>query len=270
MDNAEELIMSFNRNKFEDKRKTEQVLFYDAPRSKGLKNWLDHSQACAKIDEMLISGANFNQLLTSGRRPSAVKAHIYHLKSEHGLPVSDIGGVYKFDISNTSDITNKTIVEQIPNVSEEKNKNSIKFEFSRMKIDLEKIQDEREKTSRLISQRQGQASFRNRLKEAYNNRCIITGCDVVEALEAAHIIPYLGDYTNIVSNGLLLRSDVHNLFDFGLITIDADGYRVIISDRLKGTTYEKLSMKQIKLPSSVVDYPDKGALKWHRNEIFDR
>lgn len=149
--------------------------------------------------------------------------------------------------------------------SDKKDNDNKKFDF-----DLNKINDERKKTFRLISQRQGQASFRNRLKESYNNRCIITGCDAVEALEAAHIIPYLGDHTNIASNGLLLRSDVHNLFDLGLITIDADEYRVIISDRLKGTTYEELSMKQIKLPASVADYPDKGALKWHRNEIFDR
>ena len=49
--------------------------------------------------------------------------------------------------------------------------------------------------------------------DAYGGRCAITGYDVEEALQAAHIVPYLGPQSNTVNNGLLLRADVHNLFD---------------------------------------------------------
>ncbi|WP_336979879.1 HNH endonuclease signature motif containing protein [Altererythrobacter fulvus] len=57
---------------------------------------------------------------------------------------------------------------------------------------------------------------------AYEGRCAISGCDVREVLEAAHIMPYLGEETNDVRNGLLLRADLHTLFDLGLLKIGPD------------------------------------------------
>ena len=69
--------------------------------------------------------------------------------------------------------------------------------------------DSREKVLREINRRRGQPKFRKDLLVAYGERCAITGMDCPQALEAAHILPYRGDHTNHVKNGLLLRSDIH-------------------------------------------------------------
>ena len=109
--------MSFNRNKVEDIKNTEQVISGNISISKnfGKKNWLDHSRACEKIDEMLIRGAAFAKLLTSGRKESAVKAHLQHLKSDHGLAISNIDGVYKFNLL-PQDSLDKEVSIKLPTI----------------------------------------------------------------------------------------------------------------------------------------------------------
>lgn len=106
--------MSIDRNKVEDRKNTEQVIFHGASISKGLKNWLDHDGAGRKIDEMLIKGASTEQLLTSGRKLSSVRSHLGHLKSEHGLPISNNGGIYKFDFPNPNIISIKPVSAKDP------------------------------------------------------------------------------------------------------------------------------------------------------------
>ena len=83
-------------------------------------------------------------------------------------------------------------------------------------FDPSNIEDARKRISRMIAQRRGQSAFRNNLFDVYGGRCAITGCEVPDVLEAAHIFPYRGEDTNKVVNGLLLRADVHTLFDCGL------------------------------------------------------
>jgi hypothetical protein len=61
------------------------------------KNWLDHSEACARVDQMLLTGADMAKLLTSGRKASAVRSHLGHLQRDHGLAIANKGGVYRFD-----------------------------------------------------------------------------------------------------------------------------------------------------------------------------
>lgn len=78
----------------------------------------------------------------------------------------------------------------------------------------------REKTQATITLRRGQPKFRRQLLVAYSGRCAITGCDVKDVLEAAHIKPHLGEHTDVVTNGLLLRADIHTLFDLHLIRIN--------------------------------------------------
>jgi hypothetical protein len=68
--------------------------------------------------------------------------------------------------------------------------------------------------------RLGQVSFRRELKAAYGSKCCISGCNVSEALDAAHIDKHAGPASNHVQNGLLLRRDLHALFDAGLMAID--------------------------------------------------
>lgn len=99
--------------------------------------------------------------------------------------------------------------------------------------------DERETIYKAIKARRGQQSFRKSLLEIYESTCVISGCKIVDILEAAHINPYRGKKDNNVCNGLLLRADLHTLFDLDLIQINPENYLVEISDKLIGTEYEQ-------------------------------
>lgn len=88
------------------------------------------------------------------------------------------------------------------------------------KFNPHNVQDARRWINASIVRRQGQGKFRADVLTAYGNRCAISTCDIPEALEAAHIFGYLGTETNVVTNGLLLRSDLHTLYDLGMIAID--------------------------------------------------
>lgn len=123
--------------------------------------------------------------------------------------------------------------------------------------------DARKRIETSIVQRAGQTRFRQQLLEAYSNQCAITGYDVALALEAAHILPYKGEHTNDVRNGLLLRADVHTLFDLGKISINPENYCVILADDIRETSYSQLHGKPIALPKDDRQKPDKEALDIH-------
>ncbi|WP_281545883.1 HNH endonuclease [Grimontia sp. SpTr1] len=123
--------------------------------------------------------------------------------------------------------------------------------------------DGRERILRQIVARQGQRKFRESLLAEYNSTCVVTGCNVIQALEAAHIIPYNGEETNHVQNGLLLRSDIHTLFDLGLISIDAKTMKVVISDQLQGSEYQSLAGKDVSGISA-----SKACLDDHLSKVF--
>ncbi|MDM1086394.1 HNH endonuclease [Myroides odoratimimus] len=106
--------------------------------------------------------------------------------------------------------------------------------------------DERETVLMAIKARRGQQSFRKSLLEIYHSTCVITGCKIVDILEAAHINPFRGEKDNHQSNGILLRADVHTLFDLNLIGIDPESFKVIISDKLKDSEYEQYDQKCLK------------------------
>jgi hypothetical protein len=94
------------------------------------------------------------------------------------------------------------------------------------------IVDARLSIVRSVVQRQGQGDFRRALLHAYGGRCTISGCSIEAVLEAAHIIPYRGPETNHVQNGLLLRADLHTLFDLDLLWIDPDTLSVLVAPLL--------------------------------------
>ncbi|RYG89605.1 MAG: HNH endonuclease [Alphaproteobacteria bacterium] len=126
------------------------------------------------------------------------------------------------------------------------------------------IVDGRKQIWAQIKRRQGQPAFRRKLLLAYGGRCAITDCTVVALLEAAHITPYLGKDTNVVQNGLLLRADIHTLFDLGLIAIRDDGL-VVVSAKLVGTEYQCLGTKTLRPPADASDRPSSKALQSHRS-----
>ncbi|HTU00030.1 MAG TPA: HNH endonuclease [Rhizomicrobium sp.] len=125
------------------------------------------------------------------------------------------------------------------------------------------IEDGREKTFSLIAKRQGQGAFRQLLLASYNSRCAISASSTTWVLEAAHIVPYRGKKTNVLQNGLLLRSDIHTLFDLGLISIEPGERKVRVSSLIKETRYMQLGGKPLFLPKKPSERPSYDALVHH-------
>ncbi len=128
------------------------------------------------------------------------------------------------------------------------------------------IKEAKERIKISIARRQGQSKFRQSLLEAYNYRCAITGCDAQEALEAAHIIPYCETENNHPSNGLLLRADLHTLFDLDLIAINPETMQVHLAPSLRQTDYGRLHGKSLQLPKNKAYFPRKDVLQWRCNQ----
>lgn len=126
----------------------------------------------------------------------------------------------------------------------------------------EKAGDSRKRVIASIVQRRGQAKFRAKLIEAYQGCCAITGCDAIPALEAAHITPYKGDDSNTTANGLLLRADIHTLWDLGMVAVDPDTGTVVLADELQGS-YSELNGATLAEPAHSSDRPSKVALSAH-------
>lgn len=126
--------------------------------------------------------------------------------------------------------------------------------------------DARERVMRSIALRRGQPAFRNALLTAYDGRCAFSRCDVAEALEAAHIAPFRGEHTHHVTNGLLLRADLHTLFDRRLLAVDPESWKILTSPSLGGTHYDHLSMKTLHLPADKNERPLAAVLYLHREE----
>lgn len=130
------------------------------------------------------------------------------------------------------------------------------------------IKDAREKIARQITARRGQKKFRNAVLKAYNRQCAFTGNNTQEVLEAAHILSYKGEQTNHVQNGILLRSDIHLLFDLGLLTIEAETYKIQVHSSLANSVYFEFNNTDITLPLNSSDYPNREALRHHNVNEF--
>jgi putative restriction endonuclease len=126
------------------------------------------------------------------------------------------------------------------------------------------VRDGREWVLASIVRRRGQAAFRNSLIQAYGGTCPVTGCQVEPILEAAHIIPYLGPTTHHVQNGLLLRADIHTLFDLQLLAVDPESLAVVISPTLTASEYAPLASRSLALPTNPKHHPSRDALRAHR------
>lgn len=121
--------------------------------------------------------------------------------------------------------------------------------------------DDEEYQIRAIKTRRGQPLFRQNLLSAYRSRCVITNCHIEGLLEAAHITAHaeLTDYR--VSNGLLLRADIHTLFDLSLIAID-EFYRVVVSPTIRNSEYWTYHGQTLRhLPDKSLDQPNRDALR---------
>ena len=126
------------------------------------------------------------------------------------------------------------------------------------------LEDSRDRVVATIVRRRGQPEFRKALLEAYEGACAISGYDAEVALEACHVKPYMGPQTNSLSNGLLLRADLHTLFDLGLLAVDTVSMTAIVAPELKGTTYDELAGSSVFAPKVMPIESNVEALDWHR------
>jgi putative restriction endonuclease len=123
----------------------------------------------------------------------------------------------------------------------------------------------------LIKPRLGQGAFRLLVTDTYERRCAITRERTLPALDAAHIRPYGEGGEHKASNGLLLRRDIHSLFDTGYVTVTPE-LRFEVSRRIKeefenGRDYYALHGREVWVPENPTLRPDLTALQWH-NESF--
>jgi putative restriction endonuclease len=125
---------------------------------------------------------------------------------------------------------------------------------------------------RLAPYRLAQGSFRAVVLDAYGGHCAITGTKIRPVLQAAHIRPVTDGGENRLDNGLLLRSDVHTMFDSGYLGL-TPSYELLVSPRLRGEFgngdqfYAKDGMV-INLPARPADRPQREFLEWHRDMVF--
>jgi putative restriction endonuclease len=124
----------------------------------------------------------------------------------------------------------------------------------------------------LIKPRLGQGAFRVAVTEAYGRQCAISDGKVLPALDAAHIKPYAEGGLHTESNGILLRKDIHSVFDAGYATID-EKYRFSVSNKIKdifnnGEEYLRLHGKVLRLPNRRSDWPDPNFLRWHNTNRY--
>jgi putative restriction endonuclease len=108
--------------------------------------------------------------------------------------------------------------------------------------------------------------------DSYERRCAITREKTLPALEAAHIRPYAEGGDHVASNGLLLRRDIHSLFDSGYVTVTPD-LRFEVSRRIReefqnGRHYYELHGAPIYAPEDLSRRPDPAALRWHNDNLF--
>lgn len=132
-------------------------------------------------------------------------------------------------------------------------------------FDPENVAEDETRVQRQIRARRGQPDFRRDLVRAYGGVCAISECAVLDALEAAHIVPHRGSQSNHVQNGLLLRADLHTLFDLHRIFIDSANMTATLDRELRlDPVYAHLHRRRIRVPPELHERPSAAALGRHR------
>ena len=125
-----------------------------------------------------------------------------------------------------------------------------------------------------VQQRHGQGAWRVLITDVYGRRCAVTGERALPVLEAAHIKPVSRGGQHQIGNGLLLRSDVHRLFDDGYVTVTPDlSFKVsaaLKDDFDDGETYRPFDSSRIWVPDEERLRPSPELLEWHSAEVFQK
>ena len=134
------------------------------------------------------------------------------------------------------------------------------------------LEDARYGAPQTVRPRLGQGAFRIVVTDTYDRRCALTGERTLPVLEAAHIKPYSSGGAHDITNGLLLRSDLHTLFDRGYLTVTPE-YRLEVSRRIReeyenGRDYYALSGRELRPPRITSARPDPVLLGWHNRHRY--
>ena len=125
---------------------------------------------------------------------------------------------------------------------------------------------------RSVAPRLGQGTFRVSVTDAYARACAATSEHSLPVLEAVHIRSYAKEGPHEVRNGILLRSDLHRLFDRGYLTVTSS-HRLEVSARLRadysnGRSYYPLHGAPLRLPQNQPDHPAEEHLAWHNENVY--
>jgi len=120
--------------------------------------------------------------------------------------------------------------------------------------------------------RLGQGSFRVLVTDVYERRCALTNERTLPALDAAHIKPYSESGGHTINNGILMRRDLHALFDRGYITINP-ALEIEVSRKIKeeyenGRDYYRLHGGKIHVPAKAGYQPSKDCIDWHNTHVY--
>jgi putative restriction endonuclease len=135
------------------------------------------------------------------------------------------------------------------------------------------VAEEKYGKPQIVLPRLGQGAFRMIVADSYLRKCALSSSHILHILDAAHIRPFAtAGGSHSPTNGILLRQDIHTLFDRGYITVTPD-YRVEVSRRIKeefnnGVEYYAMHGKQIHLPQMEQLRPSKDSLVWHNENVF--
>ncbi len=124
----------------------------------------------------------------------------------------------------------------------------------------------------LVQPRLGQGAFRLLVTDAYQRRCAVTGERTLPVLDAAHIRPYAELGPHRLENGLLLRKDLHALFDAGYVTV-TPSLELRVSRRIReefenGRDYYALEGASVRTPLPPAPPPSAEYLEWHGDSVF--
>jgi putative restriction endonuclease len=135
------------------------------------------------------------------------------------------------------------------------------------------VAEEKYGKPQIVLPRLGQGAFRMIVADSYLRKCALSSSHILHILDAAHIRPFAtAGGTHSPTNGILLRQDIHTLFDRGYITVAPD-FRIEVSRRIKeefnnGVEYYAMHGKQIHLPQMEQLRPSKDSLVWHNENVF--
>jgi hypothetical protein len=174
--------------------------------------------------------------------------------------------VYRKDRTSHRNVTSAQYVALLPGASSSETAVAAEQKRIEKKGDYapKDAKEGRKQVWRSIALRRGQQRFRNNLLWAYGGQCCVTGTASKQVLEAAHIQPYADSGTNSAKNGLLLRSDIHVLFDLNLLSIDPKRRVVFCSKKLRTkAAYAWVHGRKVHFPVRTEFSPDLKLLKKH-------